>query len=513
MQDVLFTEELDDEYSALLHFARENNRLSYPDFDELTLTDVNLFVTPKDEHFGYIEKTLDKVIQALPALKRIFSKPITRLTEEYNVLPIESVRVINNRSLSHVSRHSELWGDIKDGELKPKKLMTLDKREDYQTYENIAFTRLVNIILSYVKRNIRLLKDIMYAHRDLKINLLERTNHINYFLALGKLHIGYARAQDEYHLAYERCLGKLLFIENTLHSKLHSAVYRYCRKNKSKLVLKKTNAFRLHKDYRQVYLLLKWFSADGEVLEDGWHVGIASREGYTAYCNMLAVFAAGHLNFEFTTRKRLNFLNLGTEAKFQGWKLILEEYRCDGIRGLLFSFHKDKTYRICLMFRHNGEQEKKKVERFKAKCPAEEYLYADPWEYGTKGFLYLSTYDIDSFRRMQQLILRGMVYSDEKRDTCPFCGKPLFREGASYICRSCKTEVSRGVCLETGESFAQTGIYAYKPKLHGQETNGKDKFFADKYVEAQYFFRNINAVDFFGNNVCPKCGRVHIEGR
>ena len=59
MQDVLFTEELDDEYSALLHFARENNRLSYPDFDELTLTDVNLFVTPKET---------DRIIESVSTL-------------------------------------------------------------------------------------------------------------------------------------------------------------------------------------------------------------------------------------------------------------------------------------------------------------------------------------------------------------------------------------------------------------------------------------------------------------
>ena len=509
MAKTLLTQGLEDEYSEILQFAQTNNRLSYSDFDNLTLTDVNLFVTPKDDHFRGIEVTLNKVIQALPALKRIFSKPITRLAEVYNVLPVESVRVINNQSLSHVSRHSELWGDLTGGELKPKKLMTLDRQEDYAIYENIAFARLINIILSFVKKNMRLLKDMMYANRDLRFNLLERTNHLNYFLAIGKLHLGYARAQDEHHLAYERCLEKLLFIDNTLRSKLHAAVYRHCKKDKSKLVLKKTNVFRLHKDYRQVYVLLKWFAAGKEEIEAEPYVGQASREGYTAYCNMISVFAAGHFNFEFTTRKRLNFLNLSTEASFQAWTLTLEEYRCDGVRGVLFSFRKDKLYRICLMFCHDGEHSAVKVEHFKKKCEAEEYFFADPWEYGSKGFMYLSLFDVDSFRRIQQLLLRGMIYSDEKRDVCPFCGKPLTKGEHSHLCPSCRTEIVEKICSETGEEYAETKIYAYTPKRNEESGNRRDKFLVDKYKESQMFFRNITNLDFSGENICPKCGKLH----
>ena len=510
MQKTTLTLDLEDEYASLLGFAQEKNRLSYAEFDNLTLTSVNLFITPKDDNFLEIERTLNKVIRALPALKRIFSKPITRLTETYNILPVESVRVINNQSMSHVSRHSELWGDISNRELKPKKLMTLDKKEDYQIYENIAFARLINIILAYVKKNIRLLKDIMYANRDLKVNLLERTNHLNYFLAIGKLHLGYARTQDEYHLAYERCLEKLLFIDNALRSKLHSAVYRFCKKNKAKLTLKKTNVFRLHKDYRQVYVLLKWFAVENEEIEDEVAVGQASREGYTAYCNMLTVFAAGHFNFEFTTRKRLNFLNLSTEATYKEWKLSIEEYRCEGIRGVLLSFHKDKSYRICIMFRHNGEQKERKVEKFKEKCVAEEYFFADPWEYDSKGFLYLSLFDIDSFRRMQQLFLRGMVLSDEKRDTCPFCGKPLKKEEEGYTCSSCRTEILQKTCPETLEGYVETRIHNYKSQIVREEKDRRNKFLIDKDVEAQMFFRNITNVDFSGETVCPRCGKVHI---
>ena len=510
MQKSLQKQDLDDEYSALLDFARAHNRLSYSDFDNFTLEKVNLFVMPKDEHFKALEHSLNKVIQALPAFKRILSKPITRLKDIHNVLPVESVRVINSQSMSHVSRHSELWGDITGGELKPKKLMTLDRQEDYAIYENVAFVRLINTVLAYVKKNIRLLKDILYANRDLHFNLLERTNHLSYFLAIGKLHMGYARAQDEYHVAYERCLDKLLFIDNTLRSKLHSPVYRYCRKNTSKLTLKKTNIFRLQKDYRQVYTLLKWFWDDSEEITDEPYVGQASREGYTAYCNMLAVFAAGHFNFEFSAKKRLNFLNLGAEAAFKGWTLTMEEIRCDGIRGLLLSFKKDVAHRICLMFCHNGEHPAVKIEHFKQKCPAEEYYFADPWEYGAKNFLYLSLFDIDSFRRIQQLFLRGMVYADNARDTCPFCGKTLEAQDGGHLCKACRTFIKEKTCPETGERYYETSLYDYVlPRRYAENDTKRSKFLVDKFTEAQLFFRNITAITLGAENICPKCGKSH----
>lgn len=509
MSKGLLLQDFEDEYSDILTFSKEYNRLSYADFNNLTLSNVNLFVTPKDDHFREIEQTLDKIVRALPALKRIFSKPITRLTEVYNVLPVESVRVINNQSMSHVSRHSELWGDISNKELKPKKLMTLDKQEDYAIYENVAFARLINVILSFVRKNIRLLKDMMYANRDLRFNLLERTNHLNYFLAIGKLHLGYARAQDEYHLAYERCLEKLLFIDNTIRSKLHAPVYRHCHKNKNKLTLKKTNVFRLQKDYRQVYLLLKYFSEDKEEILNETYLGQASRDGYTAYCNMLSVFAIGHFNFEFTTRRRLNFLNLSTSATFKDWKLELEEFRSEGIRGLRYTFQKEKIYRTCLMFCPSGEHKAVKVERFKNKCEADEYYFADPWEYGSKGFLYLSLFDVDSFRRIQQLLLRGMVYSDEKRDVCPFCGKPLSFIDGECTCMSCRTVIRESTCLETGEKYFETSIRGYKCKQKAEENTRRDKFLVDKYSEAQMFFRNITNIGLAGENICPKCGKIH----
>lgn len=499
--------EWENEYAPLLQFINEHKRISYSEFDNHILQDIPLFVVPKDEHFGYLEYALDKIVQALPALKRIFSKPITRLKDVHNILPIESVRVINNESVAHVARHSELWGDINDEGLKPKKLLTLDRQEDYAIYENVAFARLIDYILAFIRRNVRLLNDVLYSHRDLYFNLLERTNHLQYFLAVGKLHIGYAHAQEKHSLVYEHCLEKLLFIEKTLCAKLHAPVYRHCRKNTAKLTLKKTNVFRLQKDYKQVYNLLKWFNGEKKEIDAGELNFQVSKKAYAAYCNLLSVFAIGHFNFSFNPKSKLNFTNLNAESSFLSWKLQTERVEKDAIMGLRFSFFKDCDYRICLLF-YDDAYSVAQIEAFKSANPADEYLLTSPLENGGKDCLYLSLFDVDSFRRIQRLLLRGMAYSDAKRDLCPFCGKPLTKTVYGGVCHVCHTEIHQKTCPETGTPYLSTKISDFKPALQKAQTR-KERYLFEKYAEASLHYRNITPITPTGEPLCPHCGNFH----
>ena len=55
--------------------------ISYPDFDALTQTDLNLFALREDIDLEGLEATLDRIVSALPALRHIFSSPIIRLRD------------------------------------------------------------------------------------------------------------------------------------------------------------------------------------------------------------------------------------------------------------------------------------------------------------------------------------------------------------------------------------------------------------------------------------------------
>ena len=505
MADVVHTPtKRENEYDTLLQFAKENNRIPYSRLDAYTLQSVNLFALPENNYFRALDQFSEEIISVLPALKRIFSKPITRLKDTTNILPVESVHVINNRSISHLSQHTELWGNITEEGLKPKKLMTLSHEEDYKIYENIAFVRLIDTILSFTRKNIRILKDVIYSCQPMNFNLLERTNHLMYFLAIGKLHVGYAHVQDKYQISHEHCLSKLLFIEKTLREKLHSPVYRFCKKDHSKLVLKKTNIFRLQKDYRQVYVLLKRFS-NGDVLKNVPIADEVHKEGYDTYCTLLSLFAIGHFNFEFSEKTKLNFFKLSASCQFADWTLSIDSVSKKKVNGLQLRFTKNTDYTICLLFHRTEGYSKEELQAFKNATPAEEYIQLTPFD-TAEGELHLSLFDIDSFRRIQQCLLRGMIYADTDKSVCPFCGQATQKLANGCECTTCKTQILSAHCPETGAEYLYTQIKDFR--LRRQEES-QGKVWHEKQEEAKLFYRNIQPLikDSFR---CPKCGKIHV---
>ncbi len=477
----MMTDDRFEGYELIESYAEDPK--TYAEFDADVQTGLNLFALREDVDFVLLERVLDRIIAVLPSLKRIFALPIIRLRDSGEILPAEAVRVVNSKTLSHISVHSELWSDIKDEMLIPRKLMSVRQEDDYAIYENIVFAQTINLILAFVGKNLRIMRDMLYANREMRFNLLERENHPSYFLALGKLHTGYLRDYDKYLLPIERCFEKLSTVENAITARLKMPVYRQCRKKKTNLALKKTNIFRSHKDYRRLYSLAKYFSDIGID-----HVLLPEpelkRSEYFAYCSMLSVFAAGHFNFKFDPQTEIDFKNIRAKAVFGDF--ILNIKREQG--ALTLCVRKEREYKIALCL-----YEKQEIE-------ADEVLSVDP---NGETDLRLSIYDIDSFRRIEQLILRAMVYADEKREVCPFCGRELHKSEdvtETYECGACRTVIIRKFCADTGERYYLTAIKNFRPK------NGKSRISS---AEGICHFRNITAVTEEGEARCPKCGRVH----
>lgn len=440
---------------------------TYADFDQASQTGLNLFALREDLDFAVLSEILDRIISVLPSLKRIFAMPIIRLRDSGEILPVEAVRVVNSKTLSHISVHSELWSNIKDDKLIPRKLMSIRQEDDYAIYENIIFVRTVDAILRFTSKNLSYLRDMLYANREMRFNLLERENHPLYFLALGKLHTGYLRDYDKYMLPIEKCYERLMAIEHALVPRLSMPVYKKCRKKNTKLSLKKTNIFRSHKDYRKLYSLAKYFSELGLDLSASDADNVDERE-YSSFCAMLCVFAAGHFNFKFDIHKNIDFTNINTFASFGDWRLSI---RADG-SGVLLTVSKDREYKILL-------------------CPPDHVTLADADEVvrvsaDGEDAVRLSIYDIDSFRRIQQMLLRAMIYSDEAHEICPFCGKNLsVTEGGTYECGACRTVIERIEVPDDGRVYYRTDIKHFR----------KPKRIADRRaLEGLYYYRNITVI-------------------
>jgi hypothetical protein len=315
------------------------------------------------------------------------------------------------------------------------------------------------------------------------------------------------RGRDIDNIAYERCLDKLMLIDRTIRSKLNSRVYLVCRKKKTVNKLKRTNVFRLQKDYKQIYSLVKWFGEANDTNDELHWMTDDGAENHPEYYAMLTVFALGHLDFKFDGRS-LDFSEMNARATFHNWNVELTSVSEDEIPGLMLSFSKDRKYRICLIFGSEDSYQRGELDAFKAKHEAEEYKFVSSAEFGTKDTVYLSLFDIDSFRRVQQIALRGMIYSDENHDTCPFCGHETVKDENGCHCKKCRTLIEERICETSGKRYYTSGIFEYRQKSQAGMTR-RDKFLHEKFTESQLFFRNITEMTPSGENICPICGKIN----
>ena len=502
---------IDQAYGELLRLTETHPRISYGEHDAQTLKELRLFGVPKDEYFKRIEESLDQIIRALPAMKRIFAKPIVRLKDVSEIVPAEMARIINSHTISHASNHSELWDDITEDGIKPKKLMTVGRTETYAIYENIIFAHVVDSVLRFLRRTEELLKDVLYNCRDMQFNLLDRTHHQSFFLALGKLYAGYSSARELQYASYFRCAEKISFIDRALRARLRLPVYAQCKGKGGKLTLKKTSIFRSHKDYREIYRLARWIEDEMDLRE----LSVASEEGiprqeYRAYCILLSIFAAGHFNFAFSKDELFDFADFHTVCVFRNWRLTMENVEGFSHEVMVFRFQKEISHTVCLILAEKKAVSATSINEIREKVRADEYLFANAREYGEEGVVYLNLFNIDSFRRLQQIFLRGMILSDEKREVCPFCGNELERQENIFTCGICRAEIKEEQCPHTGKSYVTSGIRRLEPLGGGARREKEhEKFLHDRYLEASLHFRNITPLTRDGEPICPRCGEVH----
>lgn len=499
---------LSENYSVIEPFLSKYKVLTYMQLDYAVVHEISLFMIEPDFDFDALEQKIDVVLRALPAIKRIFEQPFIHLKENDEILPIEAVRIIDNNTIRHVSSHSEFWSDVTETGIKPKKLLTRTYEDNYGIYENLVFCQTVDDVLAFTRNSTRFLKELIYTNQTIKINLLERLNHINYFLALGKLHTGYNRNFETYYSISARCLNKLQFINNAIVSRLKRPVYKNNKLRPSRIKLRKTNVLSMHKEYHQVYKLAKSFSANEKISKEFTETDVDYLQKiYYFYCEMLCIFAVGHFNFQCDENKNIIFSRLNMDFAFKQWRLKLRKEKAGETPLITVEVNKETAYKIVLIPTIAADDEL--TESVKRSVVADEYVVCSPFE---GNGMQMDVSSIESFRRLQRLVLRAMIYADTTHDECPFCRSKLaLNEKKSspdspvYTCTSCRTEIGVGHCNETDKDFYYTGITDFK-NIGAEEDND---WLADRRKEARMYFRNITKLGDNMEIVCPHCGKIH----
>ncbi len=286
------------DYDSFPNFISKYKELSIIEYNYYSVNDLSLFFVHENYDFEAVGLLLEKIENALPAIKRIFAKPIIHLKEQDEVLPVENVRLINNATINHIATHSELWDDYTKNGIKPLKLLTRTYHDDYSIYENIVFAKTVDCILDFLRKNMRELKNLMNSCRIIELNLLERTNHWDYFLALGKLQIGYVRDFGKHYVEAKNIYDRMSFIYDSITARLKRNVYRLNHKKTKGLELHNSNILHMDKDYHKIYLLYKNYLRKHNIEIENLNINKDDfYYNYFSFVKILFIFSIQHFNF------------------------------------------------------------------------------------------------------------------------------------------------------------------------------------------------------------------------
>jgi len=188
---------------------------------------------------------LDLMEDTIHYLDNILRNPNRFIINEEEIVKIELARRITVESIRHLSKNTNFIQDITDGEVRPSKILNINKEESFDTYEN----RLIYTLIQHMKTFITIKKkDIVTSSSVKDLKKLEYQakstigqEKVNISLVIdSKIDIK-EQTGDENDLSIEDRIAKL---EDDISMLSNTEVYKSIEKKRVALVLppiKKTN--------------------------------------------------------------------------------------------------------------------------------------------------------------------------------------------------------------------------------------------------------------------------------
>ena len=120
---------------------------------------VKLYAVDQSTEVHDWTELFDQIEIALPAFKAISDKPKSHLKAVNEVRPIETVKRIGYESIPYLASHSEDWLARTASGLKPARLFSRVEDDEYQIYENRVVKTLIDLILSFLRKTEKQLRD------------------------------------------------------------------------------------------------------------------------------------------------------------------------------------------------------------------------------------------------------------------------------------------------------------------------------------------------------------------
>lgn len=126
--------------------------------DDLFMNNLNSTLAVKREYelSEYDYEWLEKIEDTLPYLDNILRNPKRFIINEEEIVKVELARKVTVESVIHLTQHTNLIQDIdeKKGDVKPSKILNINKEESLDTYENRFVYTLVNNLRTFFDQRV-----------------------------------------------------------------------------------------------------------------------------------------------------------------------------------------------------------------------------------------------------------------------------------------------------------------------------------------------------------------------
>lgn len=104
---------------------------------------------------------IEIIEETIPYIDNIFRSPNRFIVNEEEIVKIELARKITVDSIKHLSKHTNLIQDInkETGDVRPSKILNINKEESYDTYENRLIYTLVQNTKAFINQKKKILEE------------------------------------------------------------------------------------------------------------------------------------------------------------------------------------------------------------------------------------------------------------------------------------------------------------------------------------------------------------------
>ena len=249
-----------------------------------------------------------QIEESFSAFKIICEKPKSHLKAVNEVRPIETVKRIGYESIPYLAAHSEDWLARTASGLKPARLFSRVEDDEFQIYENRVVKTLIDLILGFLRRTEKQLRDQRDQLRGIMNSSVQTGSFgfdVSFQKAVAEL-MSSDKKGDEYRSKSLELVEKLQEWSYRLLKKYRSLrqtrLYRYLRKAKPvQNPLNETNILVMDKQYSVIFKLWKMVHhvVAPKTVEDEVQISFDDVfDDYLLYCSTLCGYAAHVLNFE-----------------------------------------------------------------------------------------------------------------------------------------------------------------------------------------------------------------------